>query len=381
MTSSEFIIKSITNADLEKEIEHIGFDNSYKHRAVDKFLYKNLKIFNLNCAQANILKQTALSVGADCATHREVITGRTETSDVILGGSYAQLNKIALKLKHQPFSLASLGQQITEKITDKHNKTKLAGILNITSNSFSDGGKYNSTEKACEHFTKLVNDGADIIDIGAESTKPGASPVSAEEQIEKILPVLEYAGSKQYNIPISIDTRSAEVASECLKNGASIINDVSGLKYDNKMAEVIANNNAGLILQHSSGNKINMSENIVYNNIMDDIFLDLNAQINLAKAAGIQSIIIDPGIGFDKTREDNFRIINRIEELYSFGYPVMTGISRKSLLNTQDKSNEVKDIFTLALNTLAIEHHVDYIRVHNVKLHRELIDIYSNDII
>ena len=165
-----------------------------------------------------------------------------------------------------------------------------------------------------------------------------------------------------------------------MNNGATIINDVSGLKYDENMANVVAQNNAILILQHSK-NVINMSSEIVYENIMDNIFLDLNKQIQFAKQVGITNLIIDPGIGFDKNRADNFKIINRIEELYSFGYPVMTGISRKSMLNMADKSNEEKDIFTLALNTLAIEHHVDYIRVHNVKLHKELIDTYQNEMI
>ena len=380
MSDSDFIIKSINNANWEHELEIVGFDKSYSHKFSDKFMHKNLKIYNLKIAQANILKQIALTVGADCAVHRETITGNTEFSDVILCGSFSQLNKIAHKLKGQPFSLSNLGENILNQLFEKHNKTKLVGILNITPNSLSDGGKYDSIEKACEHFEQLVTDGADIIDIGAESTKPNAEPVSAEIQLKKILPVLEYVKRKQFNVPISIDTRSSIVAEECLNNGATIINDVSGLKYDENMANVVAQNNAILILQHSK-NVINMSSEIVYENIMDDIFLDLNKQIQFAKQVGITNLIIDPGIGFDKNRADNFRIINRIEELYSFGYPVMTGISRKSMLNMADKSNEEKDIFTLALNTLAIEHHVDYIRVHNVKLHKELIDTYQNEMI
>jgi dihydropteroate synthase len=247
--------------------------------------------------------------------------------------------------------------------------------LNVTPNSFSDGGKYDSPEKACEHFSKLVHDGADVIDIGAESTKPHALPVEPEEQLRKIMPVLDFARSKQYNVPISIDTRSSIVAEECLKNGASIINDVSGLKYDDKMAEVISENNATLILQHSSGNAVNMEGSCQYTNVVEDVFLDLHKQVEHAKSCGITSIIVDAGIGFDKSREDNFKLLDRIEELYSFGYPVMTGISRKSLLNMQDKSNQEKDIYTLALNAIAIDRHIDYIRVHNVKIHKDFIEM------
>ncbi len=371
----KFLIKPITNADLQKELEIIGYDKSYRHRAVDKFRYKTLKIYGLSVGQANILKQTALSVGADCATNRDVVVGRVESSDVILGGSYSQLQKIADKLSHQPFSLSQLAEDIRLQLVEKTTQTKVMGILNITENSFSDGGEYNTIELACEHFEQLVNDGADIIDIGAESTKPGAAAVSAEAQLEKILPVLEFA--KGFGVPVSIDTRSAVVAEECLKRGAKIINDVSGLKYDKDMAQIVAKYNATLILQHSLGNEVNMSEEHHYESVADDVFRDLYEQIEYAKFSGIENIIIDVGIGFDKSREENFEILRRIEEFYALGYPVMTGVSRKSTLGLQNATNEEKDIYTLALNTLAVSQSVDYLRVHNVKLHKHMLNIMN----
>ena len=380
MSEEKFLIKQITNADWEKELELVGFDKSYRHKAVDKLQFKNLKIYDLSTPQANILKQIALSVGADCATHRDVITGKQSFSDVILSGSFAQLKKIAEKIEHQPFSLFALGQEIETQLKQKNNKTKIVGILNITDNSFSDGGKYNSTESACVHFEELINDGADIIDIGAESTKPNTPAVPSDKQLEKILPVLEYIKKHNFDIPISIDTRSSIVAEECLKNGASIINDVSGLKYDPRIAKIVSKYGATLVIQHSLGNEKNMSGDCEYESVVDDVFYDLSRQIKRAKTEGVEDIIIDPGIGFDKKLEDNFRIINRIEDFYSLGYPVMTGISRKSLLNMKESSNEQKDIYTLALNTLAIEHKVDYIRVHNVKLHKKLTEIYLNEL-
>lgn len=381
MTEQKFLIKQIKNADWEKELENIGFDKSYRKKFTDKFLFKNLKIYDLTTPQANIIKQTALSVGADCATHREVITGKIEKSDAILSGSFAQLNKIAIKLKHQPFGLSELADKISEQLTEKRTKTKIVGILNITPNSFSDGGMYNSTEKACDHFKQLLSDGADVIEIGAESTKPGAPAISSGKQLEKIMPVLRFIKQNNYNIPISIDTRNSIVAEECLKNGATIINDVSGLKYDKEMAKIIAKYDGELILQHSLGNEKNMEEKPNYKNVVDDVFKDLYKQTEYAKSCGIKNLIIDAGIGFDKDLEDNFRIINRIEEFYSLGYPLMLGLSRKSLLNIKDADNEEKDLYTLALNTLALEHHVDYIRVHNVKIHRKLMDIYRKDLV
>lgn len=373
---NKFLIKPITNADLEKELEIIGYDKSYRHKMVEKFQYKTLKIYGLTVAQANILKQTALSLGADCGTHRNVIIGQIETSDVILGGSFAQLHKIADKLSHQPFSLSKLADDIKAQLVEKKTKTQVMGILNITDNSFSDGGEHNSFELACEHFEQLVKDGADIIDVGAESTKPNAEPVNAEVQLEKILPVLEFG--KKFDVKISIDTRSAIVAEECLKCGADIINDVSGLKYDKEMAGVVAKHNATLILQHSLGNAVNMSEDHHYENVVDDVFKDLYEQIEYAKFNGIEDIIVDVGIGFDKSRKENFEILRRIEEFYGLGYPIMTGVSRKSTLGLHNATNEEKDIYTLALNTLAVNQKVDYLRVHNVKIHKQMLNIMAD---
>lgn len=370
---SKFILKEVKNANIVNELEYIGFDSCYREKAQEKYKYKNLKIFSLNLPQANILKQIALTVGADCGIHREVITGKVESSDVLLGGSYSQLRKIAEKLKHQPFSLKELADGILQQINEEKNNTKLVGILNITDNSFSDGGKYLNLDDAKLHLKQMLQDGADIIDIGAESTKPNAEEIPAEIQLDRILPILNNDSI------FSIDTRSSIVAEECLKKGAQIINDVSGLKHDKKMAEVIAKYNATVIIQHSINRQNQGSKVQPYNYVIDDVYKDLYTQTEYAKSKGINKIIIDVGIGFDKTIEDNFILFNRIEEFKSLGYPIMLGISRKSFL--QLDNNEEKDIFTLALNTIAINNKVDYLRVHNVKLHRKLIDIYRKEII
>jgi len=377
----DFILKEITNTDIQQELNSIGFDKSYIHKAWEKFEYKNIKIFGLTIPQANILKQTALSVGADCATHRETITGKIETTDCILGGSLSQLEKIADKLSRQPFGLKNLGAEIIN--FKKHNcsKTKIVGILNITPDSFSDGGEYNNFEDATKHLTDLINNGADIIDIGAESTKPGNKPVPQDVQLSKLIPILNYINNNLENKPIiSIDTRDSIVAEECLKLGANIINDVSGFDYDKNMPNIIAKYNAKVIIQHSLGTPETIQNTPEYTNLMDEIFLALKSKIELAVSNGIklENIIIDPGIGFGKTREQNFEIINRIEELYSLGCPVMLGISRKSLLNMAEADNLTKDIYTVALNALAVNKKVDYIRVHNVKLHKDLLDMLSN---
>lgn len=360
----DFILREIKDTNIETELNRIGFDKSYAHKAVDKFGYKNIKIYDLTPAQSNILKQTAISVGCDCATHREVITGRIEKSNCILGGSVSQIKKIAEKLQYQPFGLKILAQKLLQQNTKA--ETKIIGILNITDNSFSDGGLYNDIEKAKEHLLEMVNDGADIIDIGAESTKPYSNPVSVEEQLKKLLPIIDFAKDKA---TISIDTRSSRVAEECLNAGANIINDVSGFDYDKKIVDVIAKYNCPVIIQHSKGTPENMQNLPHYEDVVEEIFLALHKKIEFARSKDIENIIIDPGIGFGKTRENNFEIIRRIEEFKSLGYPVLLGCSRKSFLQTQD------DTYTAVFNALAVERNIDYIRVHNVKMHKNMIDL------
>lgn len=373
-----FVLKEIVNSDMAKELENIGFDSSYIHKAKNKFVYKNIKLFSLSLPQANILKQTAISVGADCATPRGMITGDVENMDCVLGGSISQLEKIVQKLRFQPFGLKELAQQIEEFIKPKDFvKTQIAGILNVTDNSFSDGGEFLQTEHAVEHLLQMIQDGADIIDIGAESTKPYSQAVSDDVQLNRLIPILEFVRENNIPVPVSIDTRSSKVAEECLKLGTQIINDVSGFDYDTRMADVIAKYGAKIIIQHSKGTPENMQDNPVYQNVIEEIYSGLKKKVTYAISKGIdkENIIIDPGIGFGKTRDNNFEILRRIEEFKGLGCPVMVGLSRKSLLDMSDEDNSTKDVYTLALNALCIERKVDYIRVHNVKLHKDYLNI------
>lgn len=380
----DFLIKKIVNSDIEKELMNIGFDKSYTHIAKNKFDYINIKIFDLNCAQANIIKQTALSVGADCGTHRDVITGKIENSSCILGGSVAQLLKITQKLKMQPFNLKDLGTQI-ENILDnniKINRTQIIGVLNITQNSFSDGGEYYKFEDAIKHLNELVEDGADIIDIGAESTKPFSKPVDTETQLKKLEPILQYIKEKNIKTPISIDTRDSIVAQKCIELGANIINDVSGFDYDRQMVKVLAQNpQIKIILQHSQGTPETMQIAPSYENLMDEISSNLQNKIEYAISKGIkkENIIIDPGIGFGKTKQHNLEILNRWQELKTTRCPVLIGLSRKSLLELPEADNKEKDMYSLALATPLLKDNIDYIRVHNVKIHKKLQSILSKN--
>ncbi len=362
-----FLLREIFYDNISEELDRIGFDAAYSDVISEKFRHKNVKVYGLSAAQANILKQTALIFGADCAVNRNVITGNIGKSDAILCGSYSQLKKIAQKLKAQPFKLAILAEDILQFLRVETGKTKLAGILNVTPDSFSDGGMYFNPDDAIRKFEQLVEEGADIVDIGAESTKPFSGPVEAKEQIRRLKPVLRAVRG----VTISVDTRNAEVADFALNNGANIINDVSGLESDPKMAEVIARYNAGVIIQHSKGQAEDIPE---YENVVEEVYSSLRDKIIMAEEAGIKNIIIDPGIGFGKSRKDNLKILDNIKTYSSLSCPIMVGVSRKRVLGVEAEDNEVKDAMTLAYSYPLIRAGVDYLRVHNVKLHKTLLN-------
>lgn len=365
----DFVIKTLSTKDIELELEKVGFDLAYRAKASDKFKYKTFKIFDLTLPQANILKQTALSFGADCGVHREVLTNNIDKTDVILGGSFSQLKKIVEKLKQQPFSMKKLAEIIEKQLKIQDRKTKLVGILNLTPDSFSKDGLLDS-KQATERLYQLVEEGADMIDIGAESTKPNSQNVSSEEQIKRLSLIMKELD--KISLPISIDTRSSDVAKYALDNGVKIINDVSGMEYDSKMLDLIAEYNAGIVIQHSVGKAENIK---IYADVVEDVYKFLHKKVELANSKGINDIILDVGIGFSKTKEDNFQLLNRIEEFYSLNLPLMVGVSRKSFLGIENNDNALKDTLSLAINYTLMLKGVDYLRVHNVKLHRQLLDL------
>ena len=270
---NNFKIKKLNSNLCQKDLIDIGFSEIYVSSLLKKSEFVKLKIFDLTVIQANILKQTALSKGCDCAVNSGCLNNSVEKTDVILFGTKSQLIEIAKNLKLQQFKMPLLADEILKLIEpQKTYSPKIMGILNLTENSFSDGGKYLEFDKAIEHAAKLISDGADIIDIGAESTKPGADEVSAEIQIQRILPVLKELVKLYPNIDFSVDTRSSEVAKEVLNIKNIIINDVSGLTFDEKMIDVVCQNNARVVICNSSSIPKDMQEKTDYKNITDDIF-------------------------------------------------------------------------------------------------------------
>jgi len=241
-------------------------------------------------------------------------------------------------------------------------KTYVMGILNVTPDSFSDGGLYNELDKGLAHAAEMVNDGADIIDIGGESTRPGHTPVPAEEEIRRILPFIEEM-SKRISVPISVDTYKAETAERALKAGAHIINDIWGAKKDPEIADVAAQYEVPIILMHNR-------DNMDYESLMRDVLYDLYESINIAKKRGVRDsqIILDPGIGFAKTYEQNIEVMKNLDKISALGYPVLLGTSRKSMIGhalNLPVSERLEG--TGATVCYGIMKGCDIVRVHDVK--------------
>jgi dihydropteroate synthase len=248
-------------------------------------------------------------------------------------------------------------------------RTQIMGIINVTPDSFSDGGQFFDSEVAVEHARKLVSHGADIIDVGGESTRPGSEPVSMEDELNRVIPVIEGI-AHDVSIPISIDTCKSQVAKAALDAGASIINDISATRFDPKIAEVASECAVPLILMHMQGTPKNMQKNPVYKDVMGDIIEFLNERVEFAVSKGVplEKIIIDPGIGFGKDLKHNYDIIKRLGELKELNLPILIGTSRKSFIGTTlglDVNERLQG--SLATVTMSIINGADIVRVHDVR--------------
>jgi len=258
------------------------------------------------------------------------------------------------------------------------NQPKIMGILNVTPDSFSDGGKYFSVNDAVEHALKMIDDGADLIDVGGESTRPGSEAVSLDVELNRTIPVIKQIKSLRKDILISIDTTKSEVAKQALDNGASVINDISGLTFDEKMIEAAKDYNAAVIIMHIKGNPKTMQQNPCYDDVVKEVYSFLSAQSKRAFQNGVDKIIIDPGIGFGKRIDDNFILISNLNEFISIGYPIMIGLSKKSFIGkTLDLEIDERDVATVILETVSVLKSARIIRTHNVKYCNQMVKLLS----
>ncbi len=255
------------------------------------------------------------------------------------------------------------------KVLDLGSRTHVMGILNATPDSFSDGGQYAEAERALTHARDMAAAGADIIDIGGESTRPGAAPLAEEEELRRIIPLIERLSS-ELAVPISVDTYKSSVAKKAIEAGASIVNDISGLRFSRDMANVVADSGVAVIIMHIKGTPRDMQQDPVYDDVVGEIMAYLEEGIGLAVKAGVdrEKILIDPGIGFGKTLEHNLIILNRLEEFQALGRPIVLGSSRKKFIGTVlgIPAPEQRIDGTAATVAIGIEHGARVVRVHDV---------------
>lgn len=256
------------------------------------------------------------------------------------------------------------------KTFDTNCQVYIMGILNVTPDSFSDGGRFCTMDAALYHAQEMVRDGADILDVGGESTRPGHVQISDEEEIDRVVPVIE-ALKARFDTPVSVDTYKSRVARAAVDAGADLVNDIWGLKYDEKMAEVIASSGVSCCLMHNR-------EKAVYQDFLPDVMDDLRESLRLAEAAGIDKdkIILDPGIGFGKTYEMNLEMLKNLQDIRLLGYPVLLGTSRKSVIGlTLDLPADQREEGTLVTTVLGIESGISFVRVHDVRANRRAIQM------
>lgn len=260
--------------------------------------------------------------------------------------------------------------KIGGKEFDTKNNTYIMGILNVTPDSFSDGGRYDKPDAALRHAERLVREGADVIDVGGESTRPGHIQITDEEEIRRVVPVIE-ALKRRFDVPVSIDTYKSCVAEAALDAGADLVNDIWGLKYDERMASVIAGRGAACCLMHNRNTA-------AYSDFLVDFMEDMRECVETARRAGIADdrILLDPGVGFGKTYEMNLEIISRLEIMHELGYPILLGTSRKSVIGlTLDLPADQREEGTLVTTVYGVQKGCAFVRVHDVEKNRRAIEM------
>lgn len=368
-----------TREEAVREILAVGADPAGSRWMAPKAVHRTLKITGLSPKQANIIKQEMLGKGGDAAVSRGVVDGSADPSDIIVMGTVRQIEAMAAKLKMQPFGLPALADKIREVISSLEgrrpfgldcrgrvlpigSRTLVMGILNVTPDSFSDGGKYFDPGRALDRALQMEEEGADIIDLGGETTRPGYREVDPGEEIGRVIPALSRI-VKELRVPISVDTTKAEVAERALAEGAHILNDQWALRRDPKMAGIAARYCAPVILMHNQ-------TGTEYRDLMGDMIGFFRESIEIAEREGIDrnKIIIDPGIGFGKTLNQNLETMRRLRELDCLGLPVLLATSRKSMIGkTLDLPTDQRVEGTAATVALGIAYGVDMVRVHDVK--------------
>lgn len=381
-----------SSAQAENELKKVGVDLPGIDAMLPKMENINLLLEGIECKIANILKQEMLSIGGDVAVARGSVSCSIDRTDAVIIGTLKQVRRLADKIAPQPFTLRDISKDIRKVLdnitrdtfvlrTPKREiivgeRTLVMGILNMTPDSFSDGGMFGSVEDALKYALKMEENGADIIDIGGESSRPGSEPVSAKDELDRVIPLIKKLEGL-LTIPISIDTTKADVTRLAIEAGAEMVNDISAMRFDAKMPGVVADCRVPVVLMHMRGMPKTMQEgDLTYRALMGEITRFLKETIENAQLSGvdIENIIVDPGIGFGKSTADNITILRQLRELKSLGRPIMVGTSRKRFIGeiTGEKLAGDRVAGTAASVAASIMNGADIVRVHDVEFMKKL---------
>ncbi len=367
-------------SDAKAAVETVGVSNDVKETMAEKTIFRVLEIEEVSSPAANVIKQVAISRGSDAVVHRKVIKNDVEKSTVLLPGTIRELKLISEELKKQPFGLSEIGDEILLILESEGapEAFSIMGVLNVTPDSFSDGGDYFDEKDAQMRFEGIKKEGADIIDVGAESSRPGSTRLGIQEELNRLKSVFPLF--EKSSIPVSIDTYKSEVAEAALSSGAKIVNDISALRMDRRMAEVVRDYGSRVVLMHMKGTPETMQDEPYYDDVMKEIGEFFEERIEFCLSSGVDEdkIILDPGIGFGKRQEDNLKILSNIEEITSYGFPILIGTSRKSFIGritgTDAKNRLDASIATAVYSYLK---GVSIFRVHDVRQTRNALSVIS----
>ena len=342
-----------------------------------------LYISDLNVYGANILKQDSLSIGADLAVPKNAVTCSVKKVDAVLIATYRQLETLAKKELVQPFGLKEVAKEFKKFIKAykyQEFSPQIMGVLNVNEDSFFEGSRFNK-ETIITSANKMIEDGASILDFGAVSSRPKSAPISEDKEFQRVQSIIDilYQEKIYEKVELSIDSYSPKVIEYALQNGFSIVNDITGLRHD-EVAKVTAKYGAKIVIMHMQGTPETMQDNPKYSDVVKDVYYYFQEMIEKAKSFGIdeKNIILDVGIGFGKTLKHNIELLQSMKTFETFGLPILAGISRKSMI---DKiiPTPIEDRLpgTLALHQKALENGASILRVHDVKEHKQMVEIWK----
>jgi len=379
-------------------LKQVGVDPYGIEAMLPKMRHLNILIEGLECKVANIVKQEILSIGGDAAVARESVACALDRTDAILMGTAKQIGRLAEKISCQPFGSRKIAARLKELLanvaleanvlrTPKREmifgkKTHIKGILNVTPDTFSDGGQYLLPDRAVAQGVRLAEQGAQILDIGGESTRPGSDSVPLTEERDRVIPVIKRL-AREIDIPISVDTTKAEIAQEAIAVGAEIINDISAMSFDEKMMQTVADSGAAVVLQHMRGKPKDMQVgDLTYRSVQGEVIEYLRERISQAVLSGIEKerIIADPGLGFAKMPGDSLKLLKHLSEFQVLGRPILVGPSRKYFVALTLAAGNKEDIpdpqhrieGTAAAVTAAIMNGAHIVRVHDVSMMKKV---------